>query len=63
MGRVMTEHRDTSGVAETVRLTPAEEAARKRRNLYIAGAIVGFMAIVFLITLVRLQEYSLARPF
>jgi hypothetical protein len=43
--------------------TPAEKAARKRRNLYVAGALIAFIVIVFLITVIRLQEHSLTRPF
>ncbi len=37
-------------------MTEAEVAARKSRNRIIALALVGFMGLVFLITLVRLKE-------
>jgi hypothetical protein len=43
--------------------TEAERAARRRRNVAIALSIAGFMLIVFLVTVLRLGEYSLARPF
>jgi hypothetical protein len=41
-------------VTETVKLTPQQEQARKRRNLAIALSIAAFMALVFAITLARL---------
>lgn len=47
---------------ETVKLTPEQEKARKRRNLVIALSIAGFMALVFIITLTRLQAGVLERP-
>ncbi|HYD87280.1 MAG TPA: cytochrome C oxidase assembly protein [Vitreimonas sp.] len=37
-------------------MTPEELQARKRRNLWIALAIGAFVALVFLITLTKLQE-------
>ena len=40
---------------ETVTLTPEQAAARKRRNLWIALSIVGFVVLVFLITMTKLQ--------
>lgn len=39
----------------TVTLTPEEQAARKRRNLWLALAIGGFVVLVFLITLAKFQ--------
>jgi len=47
---------------ETVKLTPEQEKARKRRNLVIALGIAAFMALVFVITLTRLQAGVLDRP-
>lgn len=47
---------------ETVKLTPEQEAARKRRNLWIALALAGFMALVFIITIAKLQAGVLDRP-
>ena len=41
--------------AETVRLTEAEERARGRRNQVIAWSLVGFIVLVFLVTVVRLS--------
>jgi hypothetical protein len=40
---------------ETVTLTPEQTAARKRRNLWIALSIAGFVVLVFLITVTKLQ--------
>lgn len=37
-------------------MTPDELAARKRRNLWIALAIVGFVVLVFLVTMTRVGE-------
>ncbi|HEV2081345.1 MAG TPA: hypothetical protein VGR32_02715 [Brevundimonas sp.] len=39
-----------------MRLTDQELAARKRRNLWIAGGLVAFMALVFLTTFLRMQR-------
>ena len=41
---------------ETVKLTPEEEDARKRRNLAIGGSLAAFVIIVFLVTMVRLSQ-------
>lgn len=43
-------------------LTPEELKARKRRNLWIALAVGGFMALVFAITLTQMQAGILERP-
>ena len=37
-----------------MRLTPEQEAARRRRNLAIAGGLVAFIVLVFLDTVLRL---------
>lgn len=39
-----------------MRLTPEELAARKRRNIALAMALVAFMVLVFLTTLLRMQS-------
>ncbi len=39
-----------------MRLTPEELRARKRRNVWIALGLVGFIALVFLTTILRLQQ-------
>lgn len=39
-----------------MRLTDQELAARKRRNLWIAGGLVAFMILVFLTTFLRMQR-------
>lgn len=44
-------------------LSAEEQAARKRRSLVIALGLVGFLALVFVITLVRLGPDALSRPF
>lgn len=43
------------------RLTPEELAARKKRNLAIAGALVAFMVIVFGVTILNLKRNIDAR--
>jgi len=39
-----------------VRLTPEELRARKRRNVWIALALVAFIVLVFATTVIRLQQ-------
>lgn len=46
----------------TVRLTPEQERARRRRNLWIALSLAAFMALVFAITLAQLGAGVLNRP-
>ena len=41
---------------EFVELTPEQKSARKRRNVMLALSIAGFMVLVFLITLARMQS-------
>jgi hypothetical protein len=41
---------------ETVKLTPEQEAARKKRNVAIAWSLVAFMGLVFTITVLRLSQ-------
>ncbi len=41
---------------ETVKLSPEEEAARKRRNLMIALGLFTFIALVFVTTVVRMSS-------
>lgn len=41
---------------ETVVLTPEEQKARGRRNLWIALAIGAFVVLVFLITMTKVQD-------
>ena len=49
--------RDAHGnIIETVDLTPEQEAARKRRARFTALALVGFIALIFLVTVVRLTS-------
>jgi len=43
-------------------LTPEQERARKRRNVWIALSIVAFVALVFLITVARLHGAALEAP-
>ncbi len=44
-------------------LSDAEIAARKRRNLWIAAGLVGFIALIFVITIVHLGGNVAKRPF
>ena len=41
---------------ETVQLSPEEQKARSRRNLWIALSIGAFVVLVFLITMTKVQE-------
>jgi hypothetical protein len=43
------------------RLTPAELSARNRRNLAIAGALLGFIVLVFAVTVLNLKRNIDAR--
>jgi hypothetical protein len=43
------------------RLTPEELAARKKRNVAIACALVGFIVLVFLTTVFNLRRNMAAR--
>ncbi len=49
--------RDGRGeIIETVKLTPEEEAARKRRARFTALALTVFIALIFVVTVVRLTS-------
>jgi len=43
------------------RLTPAELSARNRRNLALAGALIGFIVLVFAVTVLNLKRNIDAR--
>lgn len=43
-------------IRETVTLTPDELKARKRRNVWIALTITGFVLLVFLISMVKVES-------
>lgn len=45
-----------------IRLTPEQERARKRRNMWIAVSLIAFMGLVFIITLAQLRAGVLDRP-
>jgi len=47
---------------DSVALTAEELRARNRRNVWIALAVAGFVVLVFLVTLVKLQAGVLDRP-
>jgi hypothetical protein len=49
-------------VNDVVKLTPEQEKARKRRNLWIALSLVGFILLVFLITIAKMKAGILDRP-
>lgn len=40
---------------ETVKLTPEEEKARKRRNVAIFWSLIAFIVLIFVTTVVRLS--------
>jgi hypothetical protein len=42
-------------ITETVTLTPEQEKARKRRNMWLALAICAFCALVFAITIAKMH--------
>jgi hypothetical protein len=44
-----------------MRLTPEELAARKRRNRWLAFALVGFIVVVFATTVLRLHSNNTQR--
>lgn len=48
--------REGQASGEHVHLTPEEEAARRKRNVAIAWGLVGFMVLIFLITVLRLSQ-------
>lgn len=43
-------------MTDPIKLTPEEEAARKRRNITLALSIAAFMVLVFIITLAKMRE-------
>lgn len=46
---------------DSVTLTPEQQAARKRRNMWLALAIAAFVVLVFAITLTKLGAGVLER--
>ncbi|OLF80870.1 protoheme IX farnesyltransferase [Maricaulis sp. W15] len=52
----LTSAREGQPTGESLKLTPEQEAARKKRNVVIAWSLVAFMVAVFAITVVRLSE-------
>lgn len=49
-------------MSESIKLTPEQEKARKRRNLWLALALAAFIALVYLITVAQLGANVLHRP-
>jgi len=47
---------------DVVKLTPEEEAARKKRNVWIALGLFAFMVLVFFVTLAKMKAGVLDRP-
>ncbi|MEQ1491334.1 MAG: hypothetical protein ABL932_12380 [Terricaulis sp.] len=43
-------------IRETVTLTPDEQKARKRRNVWIALTITAFVLLVFFISMVKVES-------
>jgi hypothetical protein len=43
-------------MTQTIRPTEEERAARKRRSRFIALALIGFMALVFLVTIANMRQ-------
>ncbi len=48
---------------DTVKLTPEQEKARKVRNIMIAAGLLAFVALVYVVTIVRLGENVADRTF
>jgi len=48
--------KDARATGEHYRMTPEEENSRKRRSIAIALGIVAFVALIYLITMLRLAE-------
>ncbi len=44
---------------ETIQLTPEQERARKRRNVWLALSVAAFMVLVFAITLAQMSANGL----
>lgn len=44
-------------------LTPEEKKKRRQRNLAIAGALIAFVALIYVITIVKLGGNVANRPF
>ena len=49
-------------MTESVALTPEQQRARQRRNLWIALSVGAFMLLVFLVTIAKLGASVLDRP-
>lgn len=49
-------HREGQPSGESVILTEEQLAARKKRNIAIAWSLIGFMVVVFLVTVARLSQ-------
>lgn len=49
-------HREGQPSGESVSLTEEQLAARKKRNIAIAWSLIGFMVVVFLVTVTRLSQ-------
>lgn len=49
-------HREGQPSGDSVSLTEDQLAARKKRNIAIAWSLVGFMVVVFLVTVTRLSQ-------
>jgi hypothetical protein len=46
---------------ERVKLTPEQEKARKRRSMWIALGLIGFVIIVFVLTMTKMGAQILVR--
>jgi hypothetical protein len=45
-------------MSDPKRESPAAERARRRRNLALAGVLVLFVVLVFVITIIRLSQHG-----
>jgi hypothetical protein len=53
IGAILMASREAIPTGEHVTLTPAEVAARKKRNNWIAISLVGFVILVFILTMAK----------
>ncbi len=50
-------------MSTSMELTPEEKKKRRQRNLAIAGVLLAFVAIIYLVTIVKIGGNIAQRPF
>ena len=51
----LTSHEEAKPTGESYALSPEEQKSRKRRSLAIGGALVAFVVLIYLITMLKLS--------